>query len=148
MAISIHVPSWGTTVYHVSHNNLVLFQSTFPRGERHLRHTICTHRIHFNPRSLVGNDVYPSYFYHQFHISIHVPSWGTTRPHDSLSDNSGISIHVPSWGTTAGASVIAYIIGISIHVPSWGTTKALEEAKAMVKISIHVPSWGTTNSRA
>ena len=33
------------------------FQSTFPRGERHLCWLVAVKHIHFNPRSLVGNDV-------------------------------------------------------------------------------------------
>ena len=33
---------------------------------------------HFNPRSLVGNDVAKSLFSQDLEISIHVPSWGTT----------------------------------------------------------------------
>ena len=32
------------------------FQSTFPRGERHLCWLVAVKHIHFNPRSLVGND--------------------------------------------------------------------------------------------
>ena len=77
--ISIHVPSWGTTLdgwkkscadvkfqstfprgeRHESSDTGPLpfkFQSTFPRGERHGRGSGCTLRSYFNPRSLVGND--------------------------------------------------------------------------------------------
>ena len=55
--ISIHVPAWGTTI---SHNRFlvhhIVFQSTFPRGERlHLQKTWVLY-INFNPRSRVGND--------------------------------------------------------------------------------------------
>ena len=32
--ISIHVPSWGTTLSHSASGAFILFQSTFPRGER------------------------------------------------------------------------------------------------------------------
>ena len=54
--ISIHVPSWGTThfCFHIFH--IVKFQSTFPRGER-LRYFLLLRQFwYFNPRSLVGND--------------------------------------------------------------------------------------------
>ena len=100
LKISIHVPSWGTT-------NLIAiperfpafqstfprgerrgpyliflspcrFQSTFPRGERHLCWLVAVKHIHFNPRSLVGNDYIPVGTYTIVEISIHVPSWGTT----------------------------------------------------------------------
>ena len=33
--ISIHVPSWGTTYIFCTSSHLIIFQSTFPRGERH-----------------------------------------------------------------------------------------------------------------
>ena len=76
------------------------FQSTFPRGERHLCWLVAVKHIHFNPRSLVGNDYIPVGTYTIVEISIHVPSWGTT-PGLCLSHTIlKISIHVPSWGTT------------------------------------------------
>ena len=78
MCISIHVPSWGTTMLLFGMLILLLFQSTFPRGERlhsrmymsdglifqstfprgERRRQCCTRQpfINFNPRSLVGND--------------------------------------------------------------------------------------------
>ena len=79
MAISIHVPSWGTTIPawvggiikvfqstfprgelpmpSFSSAILLLFQSTFPRGERlRKRCQNVTQKHYFNPRSLVGND--------------------------------------------------------------------------------------------
>ena len=77
-AISIHVPSWGTTACTSIETGVDLFQSTFPRGERRHRYQILRTKnrfqstfprgerqlhiesifrlIHFNPRSLVGND--------------------------------------------------------------------------------------------
>ena len=78
--ISIHVPSWGTTRSSaLFHCPSFLFQSTFPRGERQsifwkkdsftdisihvpswgttsLPERNLSPQIHFNPRSLVGND--------------------------------------------------------------------------------------------
>ena len=56
MAISIHVPSWGTTSLFVHFPDSLPFQSTFPRGERR-RLLSNDHMVfNFNPRSLVGND--------------------------------------------------------------------------------------------
>ena len=76
--ISIHVPAWGTTRTNRFYTSCILFQSTFPRGERQNqmdpraspllfqstfprgeRRTNNTKMIpygHFNPRSRVGND--------------------------------------------------------------------------------------------
>ena len=98
------------------------FQSTFPRGERHLCWLVAVKHIHFNPRSLVGNDYIPVGTYTIVEISIHVPSWGTTRA---------------VW-------IDLSVFSISIHVPSWGTTKVCQDCDASGCISIHVPSWGTT----
>ena len=54
--ISIHVPAWGTTLSHAANDSLeIVFQSTFPRGERQQISTIfflyiCINSInsHFN----------------------------------------------------------------------------------------------------
>ena len=79
MAISIHVPSWGTTLRWVF--------PLFPL-------------FYFNPRSLVGNDRAVWIDLSVFSISIHVPSWGTTCTAAEFVNLANISIHVPSWGTT------------------------------------------------
>ena len=55
---------------------------------------------YFNPRSLVGNDDASALIQHALDISIHVPSWGTTRMSLQRRLLVRISIHVPSWGTT------------------------------------------------
>ena len=57
LEISIHVPSWGTTVC--------------PQCRKKLKGD-------FNPRSLVGNDIIHTFLDWCVKISIHVPSWGTT----------------------------------------------------------------------
>ena len=55
-AISIHVPAWGTTKRPPFLYQFTLFQSTFPRGERHCRIEHSLNCGNFNPRSRVGND--------------------------------------------------------------------------------------------
>ena len=98
--ISIHVPSWGTTIFTRRQPPCILFQSTFPRGERRHRYQILRTKnrfqstfprgerrtggsqavaaCNFNPRSLVGNDALHFHRDWRRFISIHVPSWGTT----------------------------------------------------------------------
>ena len=98
--ISIHVPSWGTTIFTRRQPPCILFQSTFPRGERRHRYQILRTKnrfqstfprgerrtggsqavaaCNFNPRSLVGNDGLHFHRDWRRFISIHVPSWGTT----------------------------------------------------------------------
>ena len=102
MIISIHVPSWGTTIQH----------SYFLSAS-----------VNFNPRSLVGNDRQTNFCHAcRRNISIHVPSWGTTTFQAYSQVSYIISIHVPSWGTTISSNAVTLMISISIHVPSWGTT--------------------------
>ena len=98
------------------------FQSTFPRGERHLCWLVAVKHIHFNPRSLVGNDS-------QYQPVLR-----------SLQDFNPRSLV----GNDGESSLETQIYIISIHVPSWGTTNAGWRAANYSAISIHVPSWGTT----
>ena len=145
-SISIHVPSWGTTDGACCTLCALKFQSTFPRGERPSLETTVSiltefqstfprgerppdspaspkHPFNFNPRSLVGNDEAYRQQLELQKISIHVPSWGTTRCPVQLLCDQCISIHVPSWGTTFLLFLWThFILYISIHVPSWGTT--------------------------
>ena len=79
---------------------MLRFQSTFPRGERRFLRGGSRLVSYFNPRSLVGNDGAEARSDSFLSISIHVPSWGTTKVHVVAADVLAISIHVPSWGTT------------------------------------------------
>ena len=54
--ISIHVPTWGTTLVNPAMVKTSRFQSTFPRGERPGALPVSYHSQDFNPRSHVGND--------------------------------------------------------------------------------------------
>ena len=103
MAISIHVPSWGTTVDEQEKRIKELISIHVPSWGTTPDASFRRHLLfHFNPRSLVGNDptvlllalvisLFQSTFprgerrlgkLHDFVwilISIHVPSWGTTK---------------------------------------------------------------------
>ena len=79
--VSIHVPARGTTSSgHSPSPRKLLFQSTFPRGERL---ATSQHRkgenICFNPRSREGNDNNSRNIARICGVSIHVPARGTTR---------------------------------------------------------------------
>ncbi len=97
--ISIHVPAWGTTAFIAHFCPPIVFQSTFPRGERRL-YILWKSVIYFNPRSRVGNDCSYCSFLPSNRISIHVPAWGTTALYPRSPVWCYISIHVPAWGTT------------------------------------------------
>ena len=101
LKISIHVPSWGTTNLIAIPERFPAFQSTFPRGERlKAQYGVGLSIAYFNPRSLVGNDYKAAGLSPVPLISIHVPSWGTTGKYFDTWNSGNISIHVPSWGTT------------------------------------------------
>ena len=80
--VSIHVPARGTTYPAHILILVMLFQSTFPQGERHI-HVI---------RAAFCIDV-----------SIHVPARGTTLSYATLVELGDVSIHVPARGTTSPA---------------------------------------------
>ena len=123
----------------------IIFQSTFPRGER---------------RGWI-----PDYNFDGT-ISIHVPTRGTTIVICIFYIVYAISIHVPTRGTTFAVRHYAIIIIISIHVPTRGTTTitgygvpnykfqstfprgerrhVYERLFHLFQISIHVPTRGTT----
>ena len=60
------------------------FQSTFPRGERRSKRSDSDYFTDFNPRSRVGNDSINRSYRLRYIISIHVPAWGTTKMRDML----------------------------------------------------------------
>ena len=146
--ISIHVPAWGTTEIRSTLNRPSgLFQSTFPRGERHR----------------FGKTIFLT------RISIHVPAWGTTvtvPPVHSPSqkfqstfprgERQYFLLHqlrkilfqstFPRGERRRKDVLSAHCLRISIHVPAWGTTNVKQIDRLLLTISIHVPAWGTTDS--
>ena len=99
--ISIHVPAWGTTPILRNQRSNLVFQSTFPRGERHNDGRQMRDVWNFNPRSRVGNDgdlrddkKDPSHFNPRSRV-------GNDRHFCRGVHRKGISIHVPAWGTTS-----------------------------------------------
>ena len=142
--ISIHVPTWGTTLSISTNLFALIFQSTFPRGERHhqpgyhyLLHSfqstfLCGERrhitrmqlttLHFNPRSRVGND-----------------GWSYSdricdrdfNPHSCVGNDTKCEKKLRSYPDFNPLSLVGndwkhrksgICNRISIHVPSWGTT--------------------------
>ena len=99
--ISIHAPTWGATVVYLFSSCANTFQSTHPRGVRHLSSgRFKNFFIYFNPRTHVGCDR------------------GEIRCCSKLA----ISIHAPTWGATFSGYVMEHVCAISIHAPTWGAT--------------------------
>ena len=76
--ISIHVPAWGTTpsIVHIVYD--ILFQSTFPRGERRRETKKAMFGWAFQSTFPRGERRNLVAVYLPDTISIHVPAWGTT----------------------------------------------------------------------
>ena len=102
-----------------------MFQSTFPRGERHTRE----------------EDDHEDTL-----VSIHVPARGTTVYKVDRDKITGVSIHVPARGTTLFPNLQYNITKVSIHVPARGTTLSPEKEGGYNNVSIHVPARGTTTN--
>jgi len=79
--VSIHAPARGATLIMVWYRNRCLFQSTLPRGERHLIPTDVPCLCCFNPRSRAGSDRDGRRRYIYQRVSIHAPARGATPPY-------------------------------------------------------------------
>ena len=167
LIISIHVPAWGTTQeWDPGLNRPLLFQSTFPRGERQGDFEWRAHIQDFNPRSRVGNDLsipqvsiyniqfqstFPRGERRYFKIrELRKRQFQSTFPRGerrcknwiySVTENFNPRSRV---GNDKRRSLRRLGWKISIHVPAWGTTPANAETGRTEAISIHVPAWGTT----
>ena len=76
------------------------FQSTLPRGERHIFPKLCFDSEHFNPRSREGSDMVNGAGRLRVKISIHAPARGATHVATNLTNGAKISIHAPARGAT------------------------------------------------
>ena len=76
--ISIHAPARGATQSIPQPHLSLQFQSTLPRGERHIPLMPTAQVPNFNPRSREGSDRRAKIRYAKAHISIHAPARGAT----------------------------------------------------------------------
>ena len=121
--ISIHVPSWGTTDYrHTGSKDRKNFNPRSLVGNDSQYQPVLRSLQDFNPRSLVGNDGESSLETQIYIISIHVPSWGTTRTDGNRSTHNHDFNPRSLVGNDEEIILPDIPEDISIHVPSWGTT--------------------------
>ena len=101
--VSIHAPAWGATVAgYVTKKITKKFQSTHPRGVRHLPHRETCHHHRFqstHPRGVrhAGSCAHVE----SSCVSIHAPAWGATFQSQPAATGGHVSIHAPAWGATA-----------------------------------------------
>ena len=129
-------------------NGVRVFQSTRPRGARHLRrNTDSRHAdvsIHAPARGATGHNFV---LCECFSVSIHAPARGATPPpplkaeqnmsfnpraregrdltkHYDFSGNLEVSIHAPARGATLCSASLRGFLVVSIHAPARGATAA------------------------
>ena len=170
LRVSIHVPARGTTRLEDEEFDRIMFQSTFPQGERPCWEYFCCTCLlfqstfpqgerqesgiifrssrSFNPRSRKGND--PK----NFHLRLAVCPFQSTFPQGERRESITasytsvkVSIHVPARGTTVIQLPIISHLQVSIHVPARGTTRTISCAVWLSRVSIHVPARGTTQQK-
>ena len=145
-SISIHAPARGATFCHllallntrnfnprsregsdgpsdVTLLTVPVFQSTLPRGERHLPQTRCPENVYFNPRSREGSDEDVTTKVDSLEISIHAPARGATSTYQHTHYSTRISIHAPARGATDFSDFFKFFLRISIHAPARGATQ-------------------------
>ncbi len=99
--VSIHAPARGATPACIRAGRLWLFQSTPPRGGRHIAGKELISRSSFNPRPRAGGDAIEGKLAPaQYKVSIHAPARGATRNATGIRMSNLVSIHAPARGAT------------------------------------------------
>ena len=126
----------------------LLFQSTFPHGERLQSGTTSGYRSQrFNPRSRTGNDGNEITSVTIWTVSIHVPARGTTGVFVKFKTIRKVSIHVPARGTTEQRVTDLEDNQFQSTFPHGERRRICKRSRARLIVSIHVPARGTTRYR-
>ena len=123
----------------------VLFQSTFPHGERPFSSVLLTSHLQFQSTFPHGErQEYTRPATEWYGVSIHVPARGTTgSTQDSVDQYK--SFNPRSRTGNDAREIMSEVLGaVSIHVPARGTTLLFYDYDDPKAVSIHVPARGTT----
>ncbi len=105
------------------------FQSTHPRGVRHLDPVDCLGRAYISIHAPARGAIYGCFCkFAQQVISIHAPARGATLTLDDVFERYVISIHAPARGATwiwLSGNTYPYR-EISIHAPARGATRLIQ----------------------
>ena len=144
--VSIHVPTRGTTICRrLLFRTYIPFQSTVPRGERHVLQIAHVSTDTFQSTFPRGERLLPSFF------TILPILFQSTFPRGERPAT--LSCYRRMWesfnprsheGNDHDPAVFQKALCVSIHVPTRGTTFTPEELERTEKVSIHVPTRGTT----
>ena len=124
----------------------ILFQSTFPQGERQPGWKVLDTHVGFNPRSRKGNDD------GREHNTREMYAFQSTFPQGERPERRKSarlpqqSFNPRSRKGNDGDKIILWTCreGVSIHVPARGTTHQARISPPGFAVSIHVPARGTT----
>ena len=147
--ISIHAPARGATEVFRITPSMKLFQSTLPRGERHLHRCNRDCRDDFNPRSREGSDNSVKPFVIRIDsISIHAPARGATLFRNVMQLETQISIHAPARGATVKELCEIVWGEFQSTLPRGERRVFLCHVTDNRSISIHAPARGATKQAA
>ena len=143
--VSIHVPAWGATTEFLAMRLPTMFQSTFPRGERHTANHGCLFWEMFQstlPRGERPKE--PEDVERAFRFQSTLPRG--ERQGAGVREQRGdhVSIHAPAWGATMLSRMSRMMMYVSIHAPAWGATTPAPSSEPPKAVSIHAPAWGAT----
>ena len=134
----------GNDLISIDTGDFVLFQSTFPRGERRRETKKAMFGWAFQStfprgerRSLSCIFIHDELFQSTFPRGERRDSFNTAYNSTNFNPRSRV-------GNDVATFLPLYLIQISIHVPAWGTTMEELLHTRHFHISIHVPAWGTT----
>jgi len=149
LAVSIHAPAWGATrPYFASCSLMNRFQSTRPRGARHVfSHEILGLEKFQSTRPRGARPRRSRTAGEGIAVSIHAPAWGATDVVALVSQRVDVSIHAPAWGATYYRIQLNAHIPVSIHAPAWGATFLGQIELVFPVVSIHAPAWGATKQK-
>ena len=145
--ISIHAPARGATEVFRITPSMKLFQSTLPRGERHLHRCNRDCRDDFNPRSREWSDARGRGGGAAEGISIHAPASGATGDEYLELLPESISIHAPASGATRRAESGRHVRNFNPRSRE-GSDTSSQNSVSIRSISIHAPARGATWSTA
>ena len=143
-----------------------VFQSTHPRGVRHILIYYIVCYDGFNPRTHEGCDQGRGGTTGSRGVSIHAPTRGATvelpalalilrcfnpRTHEGCdkrerraAQTRTVSIHAPTRGATEKRGLQQNVPDVSIHAPTRGATDLVKDDEPAQQVSIHAPTRGAT----
>ena len=142
--VSIHAPARGATCSSDYACGDCVFQSTPPRGGRHVDYDRSMAQGGFNPRPRAGGDANEAWMENLHKEFQSTPPRGGR--HSTLTSPTGqkVSIHAPARGATTSPTAHAWDTVVSIHAPARGATNGGGPAGPSYRVSIHAPARGAT----